>query len=454
MINDSNLGIDVDFTLNDDEIEIQWRRLINEIVNGNVIPVIGPDFLIADSKNLHQQIIDFLAKKFNVLSKPTSFSQLVYDEAFPTKSRGKIYKYVDQVVSAIHKTPNELLVRLLQTKRFPFVITTSFTPIVEQVMASVYEKAPRVLKFQNNPTLDKVVGVGDICNVHEMSEPMVFYMFGKHCDCDLHHSYVLTDVDMMQYCSKWVSGVGTPTVLTNVIQDKYLLVLGNNYSDWLLRFIWFSLRSNEKLNASLFVKEESDEALLAFLNRLEVFTQTDPASVVTEIEKRLASYETEIAKQTSKTYTSDVFMSYSRRDSAIAIKLMKALSGQGLSVWMDDKGGIGDAENWRTAIVRGIKSSCIFVPILTSTIEEEFTEEHEYRTEWRIAAQKASNMGNVPFIFPVAEKGFDFYNELTNLPSELVEKNAVWYNPGTDFETIAERIKVKVEQVKAYKKQL
>lgn len=63
MINDSNLGIDIDFTLNDDEIEIQWRRLINEIVNGNVIPVIGPDFLIADTKNLHQQIIDFLAKK-------------------------------------------------------------------------------------------------------------------------------------------------------------------------------------------------------------------------------------------------------------------------------------------------------------------------------------------------------------------------------------------------------
>lgn len=80
MINDSNLGIDIDFTLNDDEIEIQWRRLINEIVNGNVIPVIGPDFLIADTKNLHQQIIDFLAKKrffCNLVGKDQNMCSLI-----------------------------------------------------------------------------------------------------------------------------------------------------------------------------------------------------------------------------------------------------------------------------------------------------------------------------------------------------------------------------------------
>lgn len=451
MENELNLGLDLEFSLADDDLELHWSRLINEIVSGNVIPVIGPDFLIEDSKNLHQQIIDFLARKFNVLSCPTSFSQLIYDDAFPAKSRGKIYKYVDQVVSAIHKTPNELLVRLLQTKRFPFVITTSFTPIVEQVMTTVYGKAPNVLVFQNNPTQDKVAGIGDILNAQEMAKPTVFYMFGKHCDCDLHHSYVLTDVDMMQYCSKWVSGVGTPTALTNIIQDKYLLLLGNNYSDWLLRFIWYSLRSNEKLSSSLFVKDQSDEALLAFLNRLEVFTQTDSSIVVSEIERRLEIFQTAASKRVANDYSLDVFLSYSHKDIATAVKLIKALSNQGLSVWMDNEGGIQDAENWRLAIAKGIKSCCIFVPMLTSTIESEITEEHEYRTEWRIAAQRASNIGNIPYIFPVAEKGFNFYNELTNIPTEISEKNAVWYTPGDDFDNLALRIKEKVEQVKNYK---
>lgn len=451
MENDLTLGIDLEITFTDDDLELQWRRLINEIIKGNVIPVIGPDFLIAESKNLHQQIIDFLSKKFNVQSKPTSFSQLIYDESFPTKLRGKIYTYVNRVILAVHKAPNELLVRLLQTQRFPFVITTSFTPIVEQVMTSVYGKQPKVLIFRNDPQLDKVPGVGDIRNARDMSEPTVFYMLGKHCDCDLQHSYVLTDVDMMQYCSKWVSGVGTPTALTNIIKDKYLLVLGNNYSDWLLRFIWYSLRSNEKLNSSLFVKDQSDDTLMEFLNRLEVFTQTDPEYVVNEIEKRLEDMQKDALKNVTETYSSDVFLSYSHKDKHIAINLMNALSEHGLSVWMDEEGGIQDAENWRAAIVNGIKSCCIFVPLLTANVEKEFTEEHEYRIEWKIAAQKASKMGNIPFIFPVTEKGFNFYNDKTNIPDELTEKNAVWYDAGSDFSNIAERIRTQVEQVKNYK---
>lgn len=34
---------------------------------------------------------------------------------------------------------------------FPFVITTSFTPIVEQVMRNVWKSDLRFLKFNNNP---------------------------------------------------------------------------------------------------------------------------------------------------------------------------------------------------------------------------------------------------------------------------------------------------------------
>lgn len=34
---------------------------------------------------------------------------------------------------------------------FPFVITTSFTPIVEQAMRNVWESELRFLKFNNNP---------------------------------------------------------------------------------------------------------------------------------------------------------------------------------------------------------------------------------------------------------------------------------------------------------------
>ena len=448
-----NNALGIEFDLVVDELEPQWEDLVSEIIKGNVIPVIGPDFLISDSRNLHSQIIDFLAQKLRIDSHPQTFSQLIYDKSFTIK-RNKIYNFVNQVVNAVgtSKQPNALLMQLLQTKRFPFVITTSFTPIVEQAMAKVWGKEPRVLVFKNDPNNDKVAGKGDIKNARDLEDPTVYYMFGKHCNCDMHPDFVVTELDMMQFCQRWISGVGTPPVLSNIIKDKYLLVLGNNYSDWLLRFIWYSLRSNEKLSSSLFVGEQKDEPLMSFLSRLEVFTQTDPRKVVEEICGRLQKREQEMdrARNVQQEYSRDVFLSYSRRDSDVAVKIMKKLSEQGVSVWMDSEGGIGDAERWRDAIARGVRECRIFVPLLTANIEREFAEEHEYRIEWNLASTRASKMGNVPYIFPLAEKGFDFYNELTGIPKEFGELNAVWYDSGSDLDAIAGKISDKVQTSKSY----
>jgi len=444
------------FVLVDEALETAWESLINEILKGNVIPVIGPDFLMDDEKNIHEQIVDLLARSLNIKSDPapTTFSQLIYHRSFPNIKKNQIYGYVNQAVAYFskEKQPGTLLKRLLETERFPFVITTSFTPLVEQTMTSVYGKEPKVLIFKNNPSYDETPGLGDIQSARDLKEPTVYYMLGKHCKCDDHPDFVVTELDMMQFCQSWVSGKGTPPVLTNLIKDKYLLFLGNNYSDWLLRFIWFSLRSNDKLKSSLFVKDVQDEELMAFLNRLEVFTQTDSQIVVNEICSRLVQREQKEQMEGNSPieYSKDVFLSYSRRDKEVAETLTKKLLERGVTVWLDNRGGVEDAERWRNAIARGIKDCRIFVPLLTSHIEEEFAEEHEYRTEWNLAAVRASKMGNVPYIFPLAEKGFDFYNELTNIPNELAEINAVWYEKGTDMESIAEKIQRKVETVKSY----
>ena len=64
---------------NNENDEPLWDKLIQQIIEGNVIPVIGADLLIENSSNLHQVIIDFLAKGFHVNSSPKSFSELVYD---------------------------------------------------------------------------------------------------------------------------------------------------------------------------------------------------------------------------------------------------------------------------------------------------------------------------------------------------------------------------------------
>ncbi len=458
-----DIDLDVESILSEDEE--RWEELLNEIMAGNVIPVIGPDFQISDEKNFHAQLIDLFAKKFGIVSEvtpgagPQTFSQLIYDKKFlnTAKKPDVIYKLIYQVLSKVKKRPSDLLLRLLGTKKFPFVITTSFTPVVESAMKQVWgEDNVSVLQFRNDPSRDLKPGEGDIMNIKMMSSPTVFYMFGKYSEEK--NRYVVSDVDMMEFCKSWLADLKTPRLLTEAIKSRYLLVLGNNYSDWLFRFICYSLRSSaEDMRSSLMVSSHADDndPLIQFLNRLETFVQRDPEYVVGEIERRITKREDPgKPKETNDmTFKTDVFLSYSRNDEAFVRRLYDVLSKRGLRVWYDRK-DIKAADNWRQAITNGIRTSRIFVPILTSNIENEIMEVHEYRTEWKEAVSIADKIGARTFIIPIVEKGFDFYNELTDVPTKFSERNAVWYDHGTNLETIAAVVEDKVNEVKSLEQKM
>ena len=185
----------------------RWPKLLDEIDNGNIIPVIGPDLLVEpkvaegnDSRieNMHQQIISYIAKCANVKSRPRTFSQLVYDPDFQRTVINKtdmIYSLIDQVmnnlnnIKEINHEPSQLLMDLLGTRKFPFVITTSFTPIVEQAMKEIWGEV-KVYNFTNNPKYG-----GDIQSEDDLKRPSVLYMLGKYCNNP--ERYAVTDSNMM-----------------------------------------------------------------------------------------------------------------------------------------------------------------------------------------------------------------------------------------------------------------
>lgn len=456
-------GIDLDMddlTLDLSEDEERWEDLIDQIMAGNVIPVIGPDFQIDEQDNFHTQIINLFARKFGIKSEPRTFSQLIYSREFLSAVNNKpetIYRLICQVLTKVKKRPSDLLVRLLATKKFPFVITTSFTPVVESAMRQVWgDDKVGMLQFRNDPARDLKVDEGDVQNVKSMSQPTVFYMFGKYSEEK--NRFVVTDVDMMEFCTSWLAALQTPRVLTEAIKQRYLLVLGNNYSDWLFRFICYALRSRaEDMRSSLMVNQHfaDDAPLIQFLHRLETFIQKDAAQVVTEIERRLSERQQRMQSESQRvqTYRTDVFLSYSRSDEHLVHQLYDLLLSRGLRVWYDRQ-GIKEADNWRQAIVSGIRGSRIFVPILTANVENEILDVHEYRAEWKEAASVAGRMGGRTFIVPLAERGFDFYNQLTDVPEEFMERNATWFDTAADLSAIADVIVQRVEEVKQLEQQL
>lgn len=445
----------IDIDVNQEEAESRWNFLLDEIMDGNVIPVIGPDFQVSDQMNMHEQLIHFFAKRYGVQSKPQSFAQLIYDKAFTLavdNKRDKIYPLIYKVLSQISAKPSDLLLKLLQTKKFPFVITTSFTDVVEKAMENVWgEGNVKVLQFNNNPSHDTRVGLGDVMSERDLNHPTVFYMFGKYSIEP--HRFVVTDIDMMQFCKSWMAGIGVPRVLTEVIRQKYLLFLGNNYSDWLFRFIWYFMRSVDRNQPSVFVSSHIENSLEQFLSRLETFIQTDPEKAVDEIVTRIyRRAHQDVPKKSVFEY--DVFISYSRSDLMVANRLFELLQGKGLNVWFDLGGGIGEWDGWKQKIRAGIKQSRLFVPVLSKNIELEILQEHEYRTEWLEADNISAKRGGLAFICPIAEKGFDFYNENTAIPKTFCSQNAAWYSSMDDLEILADKLCAKVEDIKRMERNL
>lgn len=430
-----------------DRTEKQWGELISQIQKGNVIPVIGPDLLIepVDGKNYHELIIDMIARSVKMDASPKSFSQLLYSKKFKQAltdwemKSDDIYPLINSNFGDKAVPPHHLLKRLLETKRFPFVLTTSFTPIVEQCMNEIWGET-RVYQFNNDPQRSQKVGFGDIRYEADLSIPSVYYLFGKVSNEP--HRYVLTDMDMMKFCQSWMTGNGVPRTLSECLRNRYLLFLGGTYNDWLFRFIWFSLRQSsiDRPNASMLVVKggsPEDDSFEAFLERLETFTQNDPESVIEQLERRLSQLEED--QDYSRDEKTEVFLSYSRSDQAIARRLYEELSARNVTVWFDFD-AIGGGQDWEQAIESGIRHSMLFVPVLSKNIEREYFEIHEYRKEWSIAAEISGKMGGRTFIYPIAEDGFDFYNTNTNIPKAFKEVNATWFKTEEDIPAIADSI--------------
>jgi hypothetical protein len=197
-----------------------------------------------------------------------------------------------------------------------------------------------------------------------------------------------------------------------------------------------------KLNTELkgmVVNPSANESLLQFMKRIDAFTQKDPQAVIDKIDTlvtdRMKSQEKK--KYLKPDMNTDVFISYSRADAEITAKLYEAMSERGINVWYD-RNSISMGGNFMNEIIAGIKSTKLFVPIMTHNIQKQHNEYHPYRTEWKTAIDLASGYGRT-FIMPISEKDFDFYG--SNIPDALKACNAYLYDTDNpDFEPFIDEI--------------
>lgn len=420
-----------------DKVEENWNVLFDQIVKGNVIPVIGPELVELGGKTSVQQIIDVFSEECGIdCGEKDSFSQLVYDDKFQIEFKDEeIHKLIRENIKNIidncsEESDNIILRKFLSIKYFPFVITTLFDPIVENIMRELHGDKLRILCFRNDPNKND-----DLFNSEETKSPTLYYMFGKADGFS--DSFVVTDSDMLRFSRAWMLPADSatkakPSVLSSVLSKRYLLVLGYDYQDWLFRFFWYAMKSESlgQEKTGMLAHSHDDQGLIEFLTRAKAFTQVEPDmnKFVDKLNEGIQRAEAKLMKDTPQQdivpeHGTDVFISYSRGDKEIVEELFSVLISKGLHVWYD-KQSMYKGLDFLNQIENAVKRSSFFVPIFTDTIIKQADKEHPYRLEWKYATDHISLVGGVPYCYPFFEENFDMDNLVAAIPKDLKRHDA------------------------------
>lgn len=419
------------------EEEKSWEDLVEQIWAGNVIPVIG-DNLVVNDTTIIKEIIEYLASEKKLEHTPQSFSELYYDKKF-VEHQPVVYEEVSGLIKENQSNfvPTDILKDFLSIEQFPFVITTSVDYTVEETMREIWEKERgrklRTLVFRNDAARND-----DIKKDSDIKEPTVYYMFGK-ADNKREHSFVLTEEDLLSFCQSWLSD-RHPSLLSKVMGNKYLLFFGVNYPDWLIRFMWFSMRNDLRDSGMLVDNHELESSLINFFQHVSIRTQSNPRNVVDEIKSRLEikKNEYEMKKFDSIPKNMDFFISYSRRDLAWADTLYQTLTKMGYKVWFDKK-NIAVTNDWAPKISEGIHTAKHVIILISENVALESEQYHVYREEWEIAL--ANRLSNKRHVIPVCLENTNLYNdERLNLSNELKRIQALFWENKNSVENFIEEL--------------
>ena len=435
-----------------------FGAFIEEIKNGNVLLMVGHAF---ESRSNHDifngTFYDYILRRLNEEAGTTDldFSDLSYDNRFlldrenPNHVRDihdEIINVIDESEYSADEDVSSGLISLIQTGYFPFVFTTSFSPLVEVAMKKKYGQV-RVMNIYDKRNRD-------ISSKEDFSIPTIYYLFGKAepaREGEALKKFVATDNDALEVLKKWQLDMGNSALL-RYTPDKYILTLGCTQDDWLFRFIWYTLKGDRSsLSKGVIAKYALSDSLSHYLKMNKILIDNDAESLI----QRILEYLSRIDESRWKTPLKgcDVFISYARQDSAVAEALYNSLSEKGLKVWYDkyDLGGMHGGK-FMSLIKEAIDTATFFIAIVSPTITKQAHEPHVYRQEWSWAEELKMNRTADFRCFAAFSDDYDIYeHKYSDALGWLAETdNFMYSSKNPDFSTWAESLQNRILALKGH----
>lgn len=418
--------------------EAAWRRLLDQIRDGRVVPVIGPELLVYDitgNQSLQARVAEKLLALYNQPLPPEglpAFRELndaVVRLRQARDDNGPVVRNLQDLYADVHGVLRELtgardnvlpsaIDQLARIADFRLFVT--LTP--DTLLASALKRRCAVNEIVHSPDLSSSESRDLPADWRDRpNEVQLLYLFGKVSSTPV---YALTEEDVLEYAHSMIAGRGhvLPRFFGE-LQELNLMLLGCNFPDWLSR-LFLRLTNKERLSSAKakrewLVEELQDEpGLVTFLRNYshdtEILADVPPLEFVAELLRRWQA-DNEARQQAGPAGSGGdgdderplpppgaiFFVSYSRgTDQPYAEALVEALRQLGVAereLWFDRQ-TIEPGDDFRNKILDGIAGCRYFLPVLseaTNAREEGFV----FR-EWQAANDRLPQL-NRDFIYPI-----------------------------------------------------
>jgi serine/threonine protein kinase len=214
-----------------------WEDLLELIKEGKVIPVVGAGVVTRgdDQALFYPWLARRLAERLGISPETGTRAMNLNDVAtaylLKRGNSNTLYTLLQRILRDECPPPGQSLLDLASISAFNLYLTTTFDPLLRRAIDSVrQDSAGDTLDLAFSPMAE----VKDLpARRRELPGTRVFYLLGK---CSKKPDYVVWEEDMLEFLLALNHHMPVMQLLGRDLREHGLLVLGLNFSDWLVRF--------------------------------------------------------------------------------------------------------------------------------------------------------------------------------------------------------------------------
>ena len=381
--------------------EQAWDKLVNLVLEGCVIPVLGPELLVVPDNGVQARLYDMwgsaLAEQAQIARPENARRWTFYDVANLLSQRenaGEVAYDIDDVVRRRSWPIPASLKSLAQIQDFSLYITTTVDQLMFQALTEArQDTVVEQIKF----TPRGVKSAVDLPNhYHHDRTPGVYHLFGATSPTD--GTFAKTEDDLIEYSWSLLDQQYAPENLYDYLQKKTVLLLGCSLPDWLGRFFIHAIngrRNQENMNM-YYVSLNCEPGLADYLNRrrAKVVTSISPIDFAEQLYTRWqarrqrngSGASASPAATTTDFKSGAVFLSYASEDRAKVRAIRDELEANNIDTWMDERELPTDPGNEYLLTIReNIRKAAFFVPVISRALDLTGPGPRFVWREWRMA---------------------------------------------------------------------